>query len=360
MPPLPPSLCPQPPRPATGKERLGAAAKGFLTRQLMQTDKVKNLIRTVYDTQRIIDDFGHESTGELTANDKAFLSRAKSQLGRAKQDLFNIFHTSAKDQRVALLQRHRDQKQDKAFKAPNTSMADGNTSDGGPKKQLSDATRRFMQRKKDGAAANPGATSDSGAATARRRTPGYASPSRVRASAAVDMQSPRHTDFLRRKTGTSASGKHSDAPTPPVNAEADDDGEGSDTSSSSYVIHKHHGGIVHQRGYAAAAVPPIDMATDFSMASAAAFSDADVAEAAAYAHTLAADKLGVDAPLPKRNATSTRIPQLQSQVPPPPPLPPPHPNPPPPPPPPPPAPGPPPPPFHHTTHTPTRSRTRFC
>eukprot|EP00039_Didymoeca_costata_P030929 m.32214 g.32214 ORF g.32214 m.32214 type:complete len:436 (-) comp8386_c0_seq1:184-1491(-) len=115
--------------------------KGYIVRQLMHAEKVRLLVRTIKDTQRIVNDFNREAKGSLSPNDEVFLEQAQSQLNRARNRLLHIFRTPT--ERAKHLRLMRQQQQELVFRPssePNISGSDT---------KLSAATRRSIQRKKD-------------------------------------------------------------------------------------------------------------------------------------------------------------------------------------------------------------------
>lgn len=219
---------------------LPAAIKGYIARLLMGTDRVRNLIRTIHDTEGIILEFAHEGVGTLNYTDRGFLRRAQSQLASAKTELLGLFREGAGPERARVMAQHREQEMEKMFRTSIDTYDGVNAAAQQGEKEgarlLSEATRKQILRRnmgKDlgivGVSAPSSATTPAGVASAtdapssaarggspmmsRRALPG--NPSSTASSAvhrsAPEMSSPKHTDFLRRKTGSSASGKHADA-----------------------------------------------------------------------------------------------------------------------------------------------------
>jgi hypothetical protein len=227
---------------ARGRAVLAGVVKGRITRLLLQTDKVRNMIRTIHDTRGIIAQFADEGVGTLTYNDRGFLRRAQSQLSSATTALLGLFRQEAVGERVRLLRYHREQERENLFRS-SVDTAEGtyhnhnhgtehHQQGGEHARLLSDATRRQLLRKSAAAGgadgvATPGGSGGGAAAAAAaapavgrspmlsRRQPagaGGQAPAGSVHRSAPEIASPKHqTDFLRRKTGTSASGKHSNA-----------------------------------------------------------------------------------------------------------------------------------------------------
>ncbi|KAF7654115.1 hypothetical protein LDENG_00073860 [Lucifuga dentata] len=125
--------------------RLGAIIRGFLTRRLLKTEKVKHLRQTVVDTQEFIRSFQTEAPqkkGTLSAQDLSLQERVRAQLRAARYDIHDIFFEMLLEDRLALLQQDRelrterklrDMEKVKSFKE---------------KVVLSAATQRALDRKK--------------------------------------------------------------------------------------------------------------------------------------------------------------------------------------------------------------------
>lgn len=214
-----------------GMECLPAVIKGYITRQLMQTDKVKNLIRTIHDTNGIILEFAHEGVGTLTYTDRGFLRRAQSQLASAKSELLSLFRAGSGGERAKVMAQHREQETEKMFRSSietydGVDASQQQQQGGEGARLLSEATRRQILRRNMGKdlgivgvtapALVTAPQQSSSSPIVSRRVIGGASSTATASSvvhrSAPEMSSPKHTDFLRRKTGSSASGKHADAP----------------------------------------------------------------------------------------------------------------------------------------------------
>ncbi|XP_036401631.1 centriolar coiled-coil protein of 110 kDa-like [Megalops cyprinoides] len=91
--------------------RLGALARGFLTRRLLKTEKLKHLRQTILDTQEFIRSFQTEAPqkrGSLSAQDNALQDRVRAQLRAALFDVHDIFFVMPTEERLALLQQDRE------------------------------------------------------------------------------------------------------------------------------------------------------------------------------------------------------------------------------------------------------------
>ncbi|TRY97335.1 hypothetical protein DNTS_020618 [Danionella cerebrum] len=102
--------------------RLGATAKGFLTRRLLITDKVKNLRQTVQesvlvfawnpqDTQEFLGSLGADAPQRrpsLSQQDRTLQERVRAQLRAALLDVHDIFFSLTLEERLMLIQQDRE------------------------------------------------------------------------------------------------------------------------------------------------------------------------------------------------------------------------------------------------------------
>ncbi|CAL8287734.1 unnamed protein product [Boreogadus saida] len=126
--------------------RLGAVARGFLTRRLMDTEKVKHLRQTVGDTKEFIRSFqseGPAKRGSVSPQDISLQDRVRAQLRAALYDLHDIFFEMPLQDRLALLQQDRElraerkQREMEKAKSPKDRVT-----------ALSAATQRSLDRKR--------------------------------------------------------------------------------------------------------------------------------------------------------------------------------------------------------------------
>uniref|UniRef100_A0A4W5PIK4 Uncharacterized protein n=1 Tax=Hucho hucho TaxID=62062 RepID=A0A4W5PIK4_9TELE len=99
--------------------RLGAISCGFLTRRLLQTEKVKQLRQTVQDTQEFIRSFQTEAPqkrGSISAQDLSLQERVRAQLRAARYDVHDIFFEMPLEERLALLQLDREVRTEKKLR----------------------------------------------------------------------------------------------------------------------------------------------------------------------------------------------------------------------------------------------------
>ncbi|XP_071976689.1 centriolar coiled-coil protein of 110 kDa isoform X2 [Engystomops pustulosus] len=125
--------------------KVTALAKGFLTRRLMQTEKLKNLKQTVKDTAEFIKTFHTEaqpSRGLVSAQDLSLQERVLAQLRAALYEIHDIFFTMDSAERMSLLTHDRELRREKMLrqmekiKSPRDRMT------------LSSATQKSLDRKK--------------------------------------------------------------------------------------------------------------------------------------------------------------------------------------------------------------------
>uniref|UniRef100_A0A672GH22 Centriolar coiled-coil protein 110 n=1 Tax=Salarias fasciatus TaxID=181472 RepID=A0A672GH22_SALFA len=90
---------------------IGAIVRGFLTRRLLKTEKLKHLRQTVVDTQEFIRSFQTEASqkrGIYSAQDLSLQERVRAQLRAALYDIHDIFFEMPLVDRLALLQQERE------------------------------------------------------------------------------------------------------------------------------------------------------------------------------------------------------------------------------------------------------------
>ncbi|KAK2492859.1 hypothetical protein MC885_010381 [Smutsia gigantea] len=113
--------------------KITAVAKGFLTRRLMQTDKLKQLRQTVKDTMEFIRSFQSEAPlkrGVVSAQDASLQERVLAQLRAALYGIHDIFFVMDAAERMSILHHDREDK----MKSPRVA--------------LSAATQKSLDRKK--------------------------------------------------------------------------------------------------------------------------------------------------------------------------------------------------------------------
>ncbi|XP_067278006.1 centriolar coiled-coil protein of 110 kDa isoform X2 [Pseudorasbora parva] len=125
--------------------RLTAIVKGFLTRRLLRTEKVKHLRQTVQDTQEFIRSFSTNApqrNDRLSEQDLSLQERVRAQLRAALFDIHDIFFTMTLQERLSLLQQDRDLRTERKLREMEKAKS--------PKDKviLSAATQKSLDRKK--------------------------------------------------------------------------------------------------------------------------------------------------------------------------------------------------------------------
>ncbi|KAM3597406.1 uncharacterized protein V6R79_004114 [Siganus canaliculatus] len=124
---------------------IGALIRGFLTRRLLQTEKVKHLRQTIIDTREFICSFQTEAPqkrGAFSAQDRSLQERVRAQLRAALYDIHDIFFEMPLGDRLALLQQDRELRAERKLRDMEKAKS--------PKERvvLSAATQRSLDRKK--------------------------------------------------------------------------------------------------------------------------------------------------------------------------------------------------------------------
>ncbi|XP_036408680.1 centriolar coiled-coil protein of 110 kDa-like [Megalops cyprinoides] len=133
--------------------RLGAITRGFLTRRLLKTEKVKHLRQTVQDTQEFIRSFQTEAPmrrGSLSAQDLSLQGRVRAQLRAALYDVHDIFFEMPLGERLSLLQQDRELRLERKLREMEKAKS--------PRERvtLSAATQKSLDRKKQRGGETPG------------------------------------------------------------------------------------------------------------------------------------------------------------------------------------------------------------
>ncbi|KAM7393844.1 hypothetical protein PAMP_020682 [Pampus punctatissimus] len=125
---------------------LVAAVKGFLTRRLLRTDRVVQLVRTVGDTQRFLQAFQQQSPGrgELCSRQDLLLQeRVTLQLRAARYELYDIFFSLSAAERMQLISWDRELARERELRRQS-----GHTHQPRGKSSLSAATQKSLERKR--------------------------------------------------------------------------------------------------------------------------------------------------------------------------------------------------------------------
>ncbi|XP_077629349.1 centriolar coiled-coil protein of 110 kDa isoform X2 [Crocuta crocuta] len=123
--------------------KVTAVAKGFLTRRLMQTDKLKQLRQTVKDTMEFIRSFQSEAPlkrGVVSAQDASLQERVLAQLRAALYGIHDIFFVMDAAERMSILHHDREVRKEKMLRQMDRMKS--------PQVALSAATQKSLDRKK--------------------------------------------------------------------------------------------------------------------------------------------------------------------------------------------------------------------
>ncbi|XP_069725876.1 centriolar coiled-coil protein of 110 kDa isoform X2 [Phaenicophaeus curvirostris] len=126
-------------------DKITAVAKGFLTRRLLQTEKLKHLKQTVKDTMEFIKNFQSEAPlkrGSVSAQDASLHERVMAQLRAALYDIHDIFFMMEASERMNILRHDREVRKEKMLRQMDKVKS--------PRERvtLSTATQKSLDRKK--------------------------------------------------------------------------------------------------------------------------------------------------------------------------------------------------------------------
>ncbi|XP_022063589.2 uncharacterized protein si:ch73-100l22.3 isoform X1 [Acanthochromis polyacanthus] len=125
---------------------LSAAMKGFLTRRLLRTERVAQLVRTVRDTQQFLQAFGKQSPsrGELCSRQDLILQeRVTLQLRAARYEVYDVFFSLSARERMQLISWDRELARERELRRQS-----GHTGHPRGKSSLSAATQKSLERKR--------------------------------------------------------------------------------------------------------------------------------------------------------------------------------------------------------------------
>ncbi|KAJ6657617.1 hypothetical protein lerEdw1_002334 [Lerista edwardsae] len=100
-------------------DKISALAKGFLTRRLLQTEKLKHLSQTVKDTMEFMKNFQSEAPlkrGAVSAQDANLQERVVAQLRAALYDIHDIFFKMDVTERMNILRHDREVRKEKMLR----------------------------------------------------------------------------------------------------------------------------------------------------------------------------------------------------------------------------------------------------
>ncbi|KAG9334124.1 hypothetical protein JZ751_009094 [Albula glossodonta] len=125
--------------------RLSALVRGFLTRRLLKTEKLKQLRQTVVDTHEFLQTLQTEAPlkrGPFSAQDISLQERLKAQLRAALYDVHDMFFVMPLGERLGLLQQDRELRAERKLRQMEKARS--------PRERgvLSAATQRSLDRRK--------------------------------------------------------------------------------------------------------------------------------------------------------------------------------------------------------------------
>ncbi|XP_040001125.1 uncharacterized protein si:ch73-100l22.3 isoform X2 [Xiphias gladius] len=138
----------QPSSPLSERYRplLSAAMKGFLTRRLLRTERVAQLVRTIRDTQQFLHAFQQQSPsrGECCSRQDLLLQdRVTLQLRAARYEVYDIFFSLSAGERMQLIRWDRELARERELRRQS-----GHTGHPRGKSSLSAATQKSLERKR--------------------------------------------------------------------------------------------------------------------------------------------------------------------------------------------------------------------
>ncbi|XP_036928931.1 uncharacterized protein si:ch73-100l22.3 [Acanthopagrus latus] len=138
----------QPPSPPSERYRplLLAAVKGFLTRRLLKTERVAQLVRTIRDTQHFLQALQQQSPnrGEFCSRQDLLLQeRVTLQLRAAHYEVYDIFFSLSAGERMQLISWDRELARERELRRQS-----GQTGHPRGKTSLSAATQKSLERKR--------------------------------------------------------------------------------------------------------------------------------------------------------------------------------------------------------------------
>ncbi|KAL7854647.1 hypothetical protein SRHO_G00168370 [Serrasalmus rhombeus] len=123
---------------------VAAAVKGYLTRRLLRTERVAQLIRTIKDTQLFLKDFRSQTPGReySSRQDRVLQERVTLQLRSARYELHDLFFSLCPADRMQLISWDRQLARERELKQKNKEPQTGG------KNSISAATRKALERKR--------------------------------------------------------------------------------------------------------------------------------------------------------------------------------------------------------------------
>ncbi|KAM3624302.1 uncharacterized protein V6R79_021802 [Siganus canaliculatus] len=125
---------------------LAALVKGFLTRRLLRTERVTQLVRTIRDSQHFLQALQQQSPGRgefCSRQDVALQERVTLQLRAARYEVNDIFFSLSGGERMQLISWDRELAREREMR-----QQSGQTNQPRRKSSLSAATQKSLQRKR--------------------------------------------------------------------------------------------------------------------------------------------------------------------------------------------------------------------
>ncbi|XP_060741356.1 centriolar coiled-coil protein of 110 kDa isoform X1 [Tachysurus vachellii] len=124
---------------------MAAAVKGYLTRRLLRTERVAQLIRTIKDTQLFLQSFQPPTPGREynSKQDQVLQERVTLQLRSARFELHDLFFSVCPAERMQVISRDRQLSRERGLKLKGSTELQGRR-----KGSLSAATRKALERKR--------------------------------------------------------------------------------------------------------------------------------------------------------------------------------------------------------------------
>ncbi|XP_054897122.1 uncharacterized protein si:ch73-100l22.3 [Poeciliopsis prolifica] len=143
------SSLPQPLSPLSQRCRplVAAAVKGFLTRRLLRTERVAQLVRTIRDTQQFLQAFQQQSASRgdrCSRQDVLLQERVALQLRAARYEVYDIFFSLSAGEQMQLIRWDRELARERQLRRQN-----GHAGCTRGKSSLSAATQKSLERKRE-------------------------------------------------------------------------------------------------------------------------------------------------------------------------------------------------------------------
>ncbi|XP_043970223.1 uncharacterized protein si:ch73-100l22.3 [Gambusia affinis] len=140
------SSLPQPLSPLSRRCRplVAAAVKGFLTRRLLRTERIAQLVRTIRDTQQFLQAFQQQSASRgdrCSRQDVLLQERVALQLRAARYEVYDIFFSLSAGEQMQLIRWDRELARERQLRRQNGHAE--------RKSSLSAATQKSLERKRE-------------------------------------------------------------------------------------------------------------------------------------------------------------------------------------------------------------------